>query len=272
MLAIYQTTQASAVLIAGEQPDTGQAEPLALALRNSLLVTSPPAALLSPAFRRNARRSWTPAACCWPSGCARCCPRCPIRTPRTSCPSFQARTRRSPPPSPPPSPGARRPRRSSASVSPHWASKACRSRRCPPPRGRARRADGRGGPAPAREHAGTVQQGHGGRFRSRAFPARRLRQRGPVRCRPARPRPGRRQDPGGEPVHRRLDLVAPCLDLRVFTAPAVQWEPVVTIQNPDVKPYPFPSPAGFLDDGGPTLLGAATSRSCRWRRRRCSTR
>ena len=54
-----------------------------------------------------------------------------------------------------------------------------------------------------------------------------------------------------------LDLLAPCQDLRVFTTPAVQWEPVVTIQNPDVQPYPFPSPAGFLDDGGPTLIGAA---------------
>ena len=51
-----------------------------------------------------------------------------------------------------------------------------------------------------------------------------------------------------------LDLLAPCLDLRVFTAPAVQWEPLVTIQNPHV---PFPSPANFRDDGGPTLLGAA---------------
>jgi hypothetical protein len=58
-----------------------------------------------------------------------------------------------------------------------------------------------------------------------------------------------------------LDLVAPCLDLRVFTAPAVQWEPLVTIQNPNVSPSPFPppagAPAGFRDDGGPTLLGAA---------------
>ena len=54
-----------------------------------------------------------------------------------------------------------------------------------------------------------------------------------------------------------LDLLAPCQDLRVFTTPAVQWEPVVTIQNPDVLPSPFPSPAGFLDDGGPTLIGAA---------------
>jgi hypothetical protein len=54
-----------------------------------------------------------------------------------------------------------------------------------------------------------------------------------------------------------LDLVAPCQELRAFTTPAVQWEPVVTIQNPKVQPYPFPSPAGFLDDGGPTLMGAA---------------
>ena len=54
-----------------------------------------------------------------------------------------------------------------------------------------------------------------------------------------------------------LDLVAPCQHLRVFTVPAIQWEPVVTIQNPKVLPSPFPSPAGFLNDGGPTLLGAA---------------
>ena len=53
-----------------------------------------------------------------------------------------------------------------------------------------------------------------------------------------------------------LDLLAPTRDLRVMTVPAVQWEPVVTIQNPKVLPYPFPSPAGFLDDGGPTLWGA----------------
>ncbi len=52
-----------------------------------------------------------------------------------------------------------------------------------------------------------------------------------------------------------LDLVAPTQVLRVFTPPAVQWEPVVTVQNPKVLPNPFPSPAGFRDDGGPTMLG-----------------
>lgn len=51
-----------------------------------------------------------------------------------------------------------------------------------------------------------------------------------------------------------LDLMARCLDLRVFTPPSVQWEPVVTIPNPNVAP--FPSPVGFRDDGGPTLIGA----------------
>ncbi|HEY6922925.1 MAG TPA: hypothetical protein VI653_05620, partial [Steroidobacteraceae bacterium] len=52
-----------------------------------------------------------------------------------------------------------------------------------------------------------------------------------------------------------LDLVAPEIQLRVFTPPAVQWEPVVTVQNPATLPNPFPSPAGFLNDGGPTLMG-----------------
>jgi hypothetical protein len=52
-----------------------------------------------------------------------------------------------------------------------------------------------------------------------------------------------------------LDLVAPVQDLRVFTVPAIQWEPVITVGNPDATLYAFPSPAGFLDDGGPTLLG-----------------
>jgi hypothetical protein len=60
---------------------------------------------------------------------------------------------------------------------------------------------------------------------------------------------------GSEVFIAGLDLVAPAQALRVFTPPAVQWEPVVTIQNPNVLPSPFPSPIGFRDDGGPTLLG-----------------
>jgi hypothetical protein len=62
--------------------------------------------------------------------------------------------------------------------------------------------------------------------------------------------------PGAQPLAiAGLDLVAPGLGMRVFTLPAVQWEPVVTVQNSKVQPSPFPSPAGFLNDGSPTLLG-----------------
>jgi hypothetical protein len=74
------------------------------------------------------------------------------------------------------------------------------------------------------------------------------------------PRPDERvlAEPGGGDVLSiiGLDLVAPTQDLRVMTVPAVQWEPVVTIQDPNVLPFPFPSPAGFLNDGGPTIWGA----------------
>lgn len=54
-----------------------------------------------------------------------------------------------------------------------------------------------------------------------------------------------------------LDLVAPCESMRVFTVPAIAWEPVATVQNPDVVPSAFPSPAGFANDGGPTQFAAA---------------
>ena len=60
---------------------------------------------------------------------------------------------------------------------------------------------------------------------------------------------------GADVLIAGLDLVAPTQVLRVFTPPAVQWEPVVTVQNPNVLPNPYPSPAGFRDDGGPTMLG-----------------
>lgn len=54
----------------------------------------------------------------------------------------------------------------------------------------------------------------------------------------------------------RLHLTTAARFLRVFTLPQVQWEPVWTIQNPNLAP--FPSPLGSADDGGPTLLGINT--------------
>jgi len=52
-----------------------------------------------------------------------------------------------------------------------------------------------------------------------------------------------------------LDLVTEGVNLRTFTAPQIQWEPVINIPNPD---GPFPSPVAFWDDGGPTLMGSTT--------------
>ncbi|MEM8962291.1 MAG: hypothetical protein AAGD38_12480, partial [Acidobacteriota bacterium] len=51
-----------------------------------------------------------------------------------------------------------------------------------------------------------------------------------------------------------LDLVAPGRNVRAMTTPIVQWEPVRTIQNPDVGP--FPPILASRDDGGATRLGA----------------
>ncbi len=60
--------------------------------------------------------------------------------------------------------------------------------------------------------------------------------------------------PGGATLQiLGMNLVAPGRNLRVFTVPQVQWEPVVNLPNPDA---PFPSPVAFLDDGGRTLLGS----------------
>lgn len=52
-----------------------------------------------------------------------------------------------------------------------------------------------------------------------------------------------------------LDLVTEGVNVRTFTAPQIQWEPVINIPNPD---GPFPSPVAFWDDGGPTLMGSTT--------------
>lgn len=52
-----------------------------------------------------------------------------------------------------------------------------------------------------------------------------------------------------------LDLVTEGVNVRTFTAPQIQWEPVVNLPNPD---GPFPTPVAFWDDGGPTLMGSPT--------------
>ena len=52
-----------------------------------------------------------------------------------------------------------------------------------------------------------------------------------------------------------LDLVTEGVNIRTFTAPQIQWEPVINLPNPD---GPFPSPVAFWDDGGPTVMGSTT--------------
>lgn len=51
-----------------------------------------------------------------------------------------------------------------------------------------------------------------------------------------------------------LELVTQSRNLQIITLPPVQWEAVKTIQNPDVQPYPFPSPAYSLDTGDPAVI------------------
>jgi hypothetical protein len=52
-----------------------------------------------------------------------------------------------------------------------------------------------------------------------------------------------------------VDLSTFASNTRLYMLPEIQWEPIRTIQNPDVKPYPFPSPATSPDTGNPTLIG-----------------
>ncbi|MDR4498703.1 MAG: hypothetical protein MRK02_12415 [Candidatus Scalindua sp.] len=56
-----------------------------------------------------------------------------------------------------------------------------------------------------------------------------------------------------------IECVSPARNLHVITLPPVQWEAVKTIQNPDVQPYPFPSPAHSLDTGDPAVLSQVPS-------------
>jgi hypothetical protein len=52
-----------------------------------------------------------------------------------------------------------------------------------------------------------------------------------------------------------MDLITYVINTRIYTLPQIQWEPVSTIQNPDVSPYPFPSPVTSNDTGVPTIIG-----------------
>ncbi|HYF31646.1 MAG TPA: hypothetical protein VD993_11045 [Chitinophagaceae bacterium] len=54
----------------------------------------------------------------------------------------------------------------------------------------------------------------------------------------------------------KMDLVTYANNTRIYTLPQIQWEPVRTIQNPDVSPHPFPSPATSEDTGDPTIVGS----------------
>ena len=56
-----------------------------------------------------------------------------------------------------------------------------------------------------------------------------------------------------------IELVAGANNLHVFTLPPIQWEAISTVQNPDVLPSPFPSPASSLDTGDPALLSQVPS-------------
>ena len=49
-----------------------------------------------------------------------------------------------------------------------------------------------------------------------------------------------------------IDLASLGRNVRVLTAPAISWEPVVTLPDPA---FPFPPVLGSADDGGPTRLG-----------------
>lgn len=61
--------------------------------------------------------------------------------------------------------------------------------------------------------------------------------------------------PTGLPVSiQGIDLVSYAINTKIYTLPQIQWEPVRTVQNPDVAPYPFPSPATSPDTGIPTLM------------------
>ena len=54
-----------------------------------------------------------------------------------------------------------------------------------------------------------------------------------------------------------MDLVTDAFNTRIYTLPQIQWEPLWTIQNPDVSPQ-FHSPATSPDSGDPTIIGTTS--------------
>ena len=55
-----------------------------------------------------------------------------------------------------------------------------------------------------------------------------------------------------------MDLSTYAFNSRIYSLPQIQWEPLWTIQNADVKPYPFPSPTTSPDTGDPTIIGTTS--------------
>jgi hypothetical protein len=53
-----------------------------------------------------------------------------------------------------------------------------------------------------------------------------------------------------------MSLTTYAFNTRLCTLPQVQWEPLSTIQNPNVSPYPFPSPVTSNGTGPPTLIAS----------------
>jgi hypothetical protein len=51
-----------------------------------------------------------------------------------------------------------------------------------------------------------------------------------------------------------VDLSILAANTQLYALPQVQWEPIRTVQNPEVRPYPFPSPATSPDTGDPAVL------------------
>jgi hypothetical protein len=62
---------------------------------------------------------------------------------------------------------------------------------------------------------------------------------------------------GGFPFQAKgVEIIASGKNVRAFTLPHIQWEPVKNIQNPVADPPTFPNPVIFANDGGPATLAS----------------